>query len=90
MPAVVACVPFEYPLFSNSEPSARLLTILNAYKHLYACILVCKDIITVFSQPWFYIISTVALMLQSEDLLFYILSKSTSNKAQLDESWLGV
>lgn len=89
MPAVVACVPFEYPLFSNLESSAGLLTILNAYKHLYACILVCKDI-TVFSQPWFYIISTMALMLQSEDLLFYILSKSTSNKAQLDESWLGV
>lgn len=80
----------EYTLFSNLEVSAGLLTTLNAYEHLYACILACEDIITVCSQTWFCIISTVALMVLSEDPLFYIVSKNMSNKAQLDESWLGM
>lgn len=62
---------FEYPLFSNLELSAGLLTTINAYEHLYACILAWEDVTTVCSQTWFCIITTMALMLQSEDLLFY-------------------
>jgi len=81
---------FEYPLFSNLELSAELLTALSAYERLYACILACEDNSTVCSQTWFCVISTMALMLQSEDPLFYIVSNSMNNKAQLDESWLGV
>lgn len=79
----------EYPLFSNLELCVGLLTTLSAYKHLYACILACKDDYTVCSQTCFCIISTMALMLQS-NLLFYRVSESMSNKARLNESWLCV
>lgn len=65
---------FEYLLFSDMELSAGLLASLNAYEHFFnACILACKDIITVCAQTWFCVIGTMALMLQSEDLLFYSL-----------------
>lgn len=80
---------FECPLFSNLELCVGLLTNLSAYKHLYACILACKDEITVCSQICFCIITTMALMLQSGPL-FYRVSESMSNKARLNESWLCV
>lgn len=80
---------FEYLLFSNLELCVGLLTTLSAYKHLYACILACKDDITVCSQTCFCIITTMALMLQSGPL-FYRMSESMSNKAQLNESWFCV
>lgn len=67
---------FEYLLFSNLELSAGLLTTLNAYKRLCVRILACKDIITVCSQTRFCIVSTMALMLQSEDPLLYVMSKN--------------
>lgn len=85
----VSICSLEYPLFLNLGLSAGLLTTLSAYKHLCACILACEDIVTVCSQTWFCIISSMALMLQLEDSLFDTVSESMSNKAQLDESWLG-
>lgn len=87
---MIAYIYLEYPLFLNLEPSAGLLTTRSACKHLYPCVLACEDIVTVCSQTWFCIISTMALTLQSEDLPFYTVSESTRKKASLDESQLGV
>lgn len=86
---MLAYVPLSILCFLNLGLSAGLLTTLSAYEHLRACILACEDIVTVCSQTWFCIISSMALMLQSEDPLFNTVSESMSNKTQLDESWLG-